>query len=186
MPIPKEPTPPHNPSSSSKNPGLGIPEGTPNSWELRIADYEDVAPVLEELTAHMNEQQREAFQDKLERYARKPDRDLIIATQNDRTLGIMCVIEEAEIPEGLPSSVVHFLRTFGCSTQLLVHPDARKQGVGTSLQLKGEEWARKRGRDGLWLVTRRMAYWYKRDFGYEDTARIKTKGVEKSILSKRF
>ena len=155
-------------------------------WKLQIATHEDVESIIIALTDHMNEAQRAVFRDKLERYARKPDRDLIIAVGDTRVLGLICVIEEAEVPASLSSSTAQLLSTFACNTQLLVHPDARKQGIGSSLQLKAEQWARGRGRSGFWLVTRKMAYWYQRDFGYEKVGSISAKNTEKSVMAKEF
>ena len=154
--------------------------------KLQIASHYDVKSTIFALTDHMSEAQRAVFRDKLQRYARKPDRDLIIAVCDNRVLGLICVIEKAEVPASLPSSTAQLLSSFACNTQLLVHPDARKQGIGSSLQLKAEQWARARGRAGFWLVTRRMAYWYQRDFGYEKVGSISAKNTEKSVMAKEF
>jgi GNAT superfamily N-acetyltransferase len=154
--------------------------------QLKVATEEDVKPTLCHLTEHMKDRQRAAFRDKLERYVRKPDRDLILAVEAGRVLGLICVIDQAEFPSSLPKKTVDRLRNFACSTQLLVHPRVRQQGIGNSLQLRAERWARERGSRGLWLVTRRMAYWYRRHFGYEEMARTKVKNTEKMVMAKEF
>jgi GNAT superfamily N-acetyltransferase len=134
----------------------------------------------------MNDQQRLVFGDKLERYVRKPDRDLILAMQGDQVLGLVCVIDQMPPPSNFPYQKADQLQNFAFGTQLLVHPSVRRQGVGNSLQLRAEQWARKRGRTGHWLITRRKADWYQRHFGYEEIGRIREKGVEKIVMSKQF
>lgn len=156
------------------------------TWELRLAINSDVEPILAQLTGHMNDQQRAAFRDKLERYVHKPDRDLILAIHGGQVLGLICVIDQAGFPSSLPKKALERLRNFACSTQLLVHPQVRKQGIGNSLQLRAEKWARERGRAGLWLVTHRMAYWYRKHFGYEEVGRINVKNTEKSVMAREF
>jgi GNAT superfamily N-acetyltransferase len=155
-------------------------------WELKLASEEDVETTVVHLSDHMNDQQRAVFWDKLERYVRKPDRDLILAVQGGQILGLVCIIEQAEFPSSLPKQAAERLQNFASSTQLLVHPRLRKRGIGNSLQHQAEKWARERGRGGLWLVTRRMAYWYRRYFGYEEVARINVKNTDKSVMAKEF
>ena len=155
-------------------------------WELELATEEDVETTVVELSDHMNDQQRAVFRDKLERYVRKPDRDLILAVHSGQVAGLVCVIEQAEFPSSLPKQAAERLRNFASSTQLLVHPRLRKQGIGNSLQHQAEKWARERGMGGLWLLTRRMAHWYQRHFGYEEVAKVNVKNTEKSVMSKEF
>jgi GNAT superfamily N-acetyltransferase len=154
--------------------------------QLKVATKEDVEPTVAQLSDHMTDQQRVAFQDKLERYVQKKDRDLILAVKGEQVLGLVCVIDQAEFPSSLPKQTLERLRNFACSTQLLVHPQQRKQGIGTSLQLRAEQWASERGRDGFWLVTNRMAYWYRRHFGYAEVAKINVKNTDKSVMAKKF
>jgi predicted N-acetyltransferase YhbS len=155
-------------------------------WELKVATKEDVKPTVAQLSDHMNDQQRAAFQDKLERYVQKKDRDLILAMKGDQVLGLVCVIEQAEFPSTLPKQTLEWLGNFACSTQLLVHPQQRKQGIGNSLQLRAEQWASERGRAGFWLVTHRMADWYRRHFGYGEVAKVNVKNTDKSVMAKEF
>jgi GNAT superfamily N-acetyltransferase len=156
------------------------------TWELKVATEADVESILAELSGHMNDQQRKAFRDKLERYARKPDRALIFAKQDHRVLGYVCVIEEGAAPSDLTDEAAQRLRSLAHGTQLFVHPDFRKQGIGSSLHLQVEKWARDRGKTGFWMVTHRKAYWYARDFGFEEICRIRAKGVEKILMVKEF
>ena len=48
-------------------------------WELKLASESYVQPTVEQLADEMNDQQRQAFRDKIQRYIQKPDRDLILA-----------------------------------------------------------------------------------------------------------
>ncbi|MGD8372959.1 MAG: hypothetical protein PVI19_15525, partial [Syntrophobacterales bacterium] len=100
------------------------------TWELKVATEADVESILAELSGHMNDQQRELFRDKLERYARKPDRVLILAKQEHLVMGYVCVIEEGEAPPDLTDETAQRLRPLAHGTQLFVHPDFRKQGIG--------------------------------------------------------
>ena len=73
-----------------------------DAWELKVATEVDVDPAVEELSDHMNDRQRAAFKDKLQRYVRKPGRELIVAVHGGQTLGLVCVIEQAQFPPPFP------------------------------------------------------------------------------------
>jgi GNAT superfamily N-acetyltransferase len=156
------------------------------TWELKVAADGDVRPTLEQLTDHMNNEQRQAFRDKLQRYVQKPDRDLILALRGHQVLGLVCVIHQGEFPPGLSGQNREYLRDFACGTQLLVHPSFRRRGIGGSLLSQAEKWAHKRGLAGFWIITHRMSDWYEKHFGYEQIARIEVKGVAKTLLAKKF
>ena len=156
------------------------------TWELKIATEKDVQPTIEQLTDHMNDQQRQAFRDKLQRYVQKQDRDLILAVRGLQVLGLVCVIDQAQFPPRFPEQKASHLQNFACGTQLLVHPSFRKKGVGGSLLARAERWAHEHGLAGFWLVTHRKAEWYKTNFGYREIHRLDDKGVEKILLAKSF
>ena len=161
-------------------------EAAPLSWDLKVAVEADVEPSLEQLTDYMNDQQRQAFRDKLQRYVQKPDRDLVLAVQGLQVLGLVCVIHQAEFPPGFSKQNMDYLRDFASVTQLLVHPSFRRRGIGGSLLTQAEAWARKRGLAGLWITTHRMAHWYETNFGYKQITRIEVKGVGKAVMAKKF
>ena len=161
-------------------------EAAPFSWDLKVAAEADVQPILEQLTDHMNDQQRAAFRDKLQRYVRKPGRELIVAVRGGQTIGLVCVIAQAQLPPRFPEQKASYLRNFACGTQLLVHPSFRKQGVGGSLLIRAERWAHEQGLTGFWIVTHRQAAWYKTHFGYQELHRLDDRGVEKILLARSF
>ena len=156
------------------------------TWELELATEIHVQPTVEQLTDHMSEQQRQAFRDKIQRYIQKPDRDLILAVRGPEVLGLVCVIDQAELPPGLSVENMGYLKNFASGTQLLVHPSFRGRGIGSSLHIHAESWARKRGLPGYWFITHRMAHWYERDFGYVTIASIEVEGVKKIVMAKKF
>ena len=157
-----------------------------DSCELKVATEFDVDPAVEALGDHMNDRQRAAFRDKLQRYVRKPDRELIVAVRGGQTLGLVCVIKQAQFPPRFPEQKASLLRKCACGTQLLVHPFFRKQGIGGSLLIRAEGWAHEQGLTGFWIVTHRKADWYRTHFGYQEIHRIDDKGVEKILLVKTF
>jgi GNAT superfamily N-acetyltransferase len=161
-------------------------EAAPFSWDLKVAAEADVQPILEQLTDHMNDLQRSAFREKLQRYVRKPDRELIVAVRGGQTLGLVCVIDKGRFPPRFPKQKASHLRNFACGTQLLVHPSFRKQGIGGSLLIRAERWAHEQGLTGFWIVTHRKADWYRTHFGYQEIHQIDDKGVEKTLLAKSF
>ena len=156
------------------------------TWELILARERDVQPTVEQLADEMNDQQRQAFRDKILRYIQKPDRDLILAVRGLQILGLVCVIDQARLPPGLSVENLDCLKNFASGTQLLVHPSFRSRGIGSSLHTKGETWARKRGFPGYWFITHRMAHWYEKDFGYLKIASIEVEGVKKIVMAKKF
>jgi len=154
-----------------------------NSWSVRLARWEDVSSTVAQLSGHMDEGRRGVFHQKLARYVRKPDRDLIIAVNGERIVGLFCIIEALSTPKALPGEPFH---QFACCTGLLVDSGYRRQGIGAGLVRRGEEWAMERGKAGLWLVTHGAASWYARHFGYEPVARVWEKGVAKTLMAKCF
>jgi GNAT superfamily N-acetyltransferase len=154
------------------------------AWVIEVATQLDVGPAVEHFSDHMNDRQRAAFRDKLERYVRKPDRDLIVALQDDRILGLICVIDRSILPSSFSDEEKAHLQEYASITQLFVHTTMRRKGIGGSLYLRAEQWARERGRPGLWLVTHQMGEWYRRHFNYEEIGRIGVKSTEKSVMAK--
>jgi len=157
-----------------------------DTWKCKVAVEQDVEATVHQLTDHMNGRKRAAFRDKLIRYVHKPDRDLILATDGRQILGLVCVIEQGTLPPNLPPDKEKHLRNYASGTQLLVHPSARGRGVGSSLHLRAEDWARQRGRAGFWHITHHKAEWYKTSFGFTEIDRLQSEGVEKVIMAKEF
>jgi GNAT superfamily N-acetyltransferase len=158
----------------------------PQSWQLRVAAEADVEPTIEQLTDHMNDQQRQALRDKLQRYVQKPDRDLILALRGPQILGLICVIDQGRFPPGFSGNHTEYLRNFACGTQVLVHPTCRRRGIGGSLLTEAENWAHKRRLTGFWVITHRMSHWYEKNFGYQQICQIEVKGVAKTLMAKKF
>ena len=156
------------------------------SWSLKKGSEADVERTLEQLTEHMNEQQRAVFRVKLQSYVHKPHRELILAVNGGQVLGLVCVTMQRELPSNFSSEKADQLKNFAFGSQLLVHHDVRRQGIGASLHLQSLQWARERRRAGHWLITHRMADWYRRHFGYEEFGRINKKGVEKILMLRKF
>jgi len=167
-----------DPQSMAENDAV---EKAAYSWDLKVAAEADVKPTIEQLTDHMNDAQRQAFRDKLLRYVKKLDRDLILAVRGVQILGLVCVIDQTAFPSGFSEKHIDYLRNFASGTQLLVHPSFRRRGIGGSLLSHAEAWARKRGLAGFWIIG-----WYERNFGYEQIARIEVKGVGKFLMAKKF
>jgi GNAT superfamily N-acetyltransferase len=156
------------------------------SWSVRLAHREDVSSTVAQLSGHMDEERRRFFRQKLARYVGKPDRNLIIAVNGEGIVGLFCIIEAMETPDALDDQVAKPLRQFVACTGLLVDSRHRRLGIGAGLVRRGEEWAKERGRAGLWLVTHGAASWYERHFGYQPIARVQEKGVAKTLMAKRF
>ena len=155
-------------------------------WAILIAQDDDVELTVSSLSNHMSDMQREKFRDKLHRYVRKPDRDLLLAVAENRVLGFYTVIERDSLPPELPVGVTNRLQDFACCTGLMVHPDYRRKGIGAALQLRGEQWARSRNRSGFWLSTHRQAGWYRRHFGFKEEGKATVREIERTIMAKEF
>jgi GNAT superfamily N-acetyltransferase len=134
------------------------------------------------LSGHMRPDQRTAFEDKLKRYADKPDRDLYMAGVKDRIVGFGCVIDKSPALLNQPFSSRPFFNTHASITGLMVLPPFRRLGLGMALVRQMEAWARDRNREGIWLVTHRMAAWYQTHFGYGTVGHITVKKVKKTVM----
>ena len=156
------------------------------SWELRLGTSEDVDETIRQLSDDLDAQEREKRRRKLNLYARESDRDVILAVNKDRILGYLTIVEYDEPRSDIPNDVAERLRAFAFPSQLQVHPQFRKRGIGSSLMLQAERWARERGKPGLWSITHRKAYWYKRDFGYEELGKVWENETYKTVIVKQF
>jgi GNAT superfamily N-acetyltransferase len=165
------------------------------SWTARIAHAKDLPLILEHLCGHMAPKQKRQFGDKLSRYIRKPDRDVLLAAIPEQVLGITLIIEQADIPDTwTPETTAAVdiidwkvrLDSYSCSTNLLVHPAFRKRGIGSSLIKQWRPWSIQRNRWGIWFDTHRLAGWYITRFDFEHVGQIMVKGVEKSVMAKNF
>lgn len=138
------------------------------------------------LSGHMEPDQQAAFEDKLSRYARKPDRDLYVALAENQIAGFGCVIDQSPAPLNRPFSSDPLFNTYASITGLMVLPAFRRQGIGAGLVRQLETWARNRGSQGVWLITHRMADWYRKHFNYLEMGKISTNNVEKTAMIRRF
>lgn len=157
-----------------------------SKWHIVIAQEHDIEAAVSGLSGHMNDEQRRKFRDKLNRYVRKGDRDLVLALQGDRVIGFYTVIDYDDLPPEVPASISVRVRDYACGTGFMVHPDCRRQGIGMSLHERVEHWARQRGKPGFWLSTRRQANWFHKHFGFDEIARVMVKGIERRIMAKDF
>jgi len=156
------------------------------NWNLIVAEAGDVNSAVASLSGHMDAEQRKKFEEKLNRYVRKPDRDLILAVSGKMVLGFYTVIDQDDLPDTISDATREHLIGFACGTGFMVRSDYRRRGVGESLQQRVEQWAKERGKPGFWLSTRRQAEWYRKHFGYEEVGRVVVKGIERTIMAKTF
>jgi GNAT superfamily N-acetyltransferase len=158
----------------------------PLAWEPIVASVGDAARAACQLGAAFSPARRAAFQDKLERYARKPKRVLFLAVCGSRVLGFVTAIEAQEAPASLSHAAAGYLKDHAALTGLLVDPRCRRQGIGEGLLRRAEQWCRERGKAGAWLVTHRMADWHRRHLGYREVGRILHRRAEKRVMARHF
>ena len=156
------------------------------TWELRYGASEDVDAAIEQVSDDMDENERARRRQKLHLYARESDRDIILAVNQDRILGYLTIVEYDEPRSDIPDDIAERLKDFAFPSQLQVDPKFRKLGIGSSLMLAAEQWARQRGKPGLWSITHRKAYWYIRDFGYKELGKVWEKKTYKTVIVKEF
>jgi GNAT superfamily N-acetyltransferase len=145
-----------------------------------------VAAAYQNLNRDMNPEFVHVFLDKLERYARKPDRALFLIEYQKNIIAFATIIDSAPVPDILSKEQVSLLTGYSCGTGLMVLPEYRKNGVASLLVNQWEEWSLKNGLPGIWVVTKKMDEWYRKHFDYSYLTRIKRRGVKKTILHKQF
>ncbi len=155
-----------------------------DSFFVFRATVEDTDRAFHDLKRDMNPQFVHVFLDKIQRYAKKPDRALFLAGQENRIVGFSTIIDTSPPPEGFAEE--SFLQQYACGTGLMVLPEYRKKGIGSWFLREWEHFAAEIGAAGLWLVTRQMADWYQSRFNYELLGQTVSKGVEKSVLVKHL
>lgn len=150
------------------------------------ATSEHVASAYQDLNRDMNPEFVHVFLDKIERYARKPDRALFLVQHQNATIAFATIIDRAPVPDELTVEQTTPLMSYSCGTGLMVLPEFRKKGVASLLVNQWEVWSRQKGCQGIWVVTKKMGEWYRKHFGYTQVGLIGCKGVKKTILKKSF
>lgn len=161
------------------------PRGIDNKIIFSIASYDEYENAATSLSRHQGPELQLAFKDKVERYTRKQDRDVILARIEDDIIGYCLVIDQLTPPDSLSPEFFQRLSSYGCITGLGVNPEWRENGIGASLVRQGLEWAKDHGLPGIWLRTRVMAEWYKKHLQFERVgSMIVKKTVKKAVLAK--
>jgi len=145
-----------------------------------------VDSAYQDLNRDMNPEFIHVFLDKLERYARKPDRALFLIKYQGSIIAFATIIDSAPVPDDLTREQTTPLVSYSCGTGLMVLPEFRKKGVASLLVDQWELWSRKKGLPGIWIVTKLMGEWYRKHFNYRHVEVIESKGVKKTILKKSF
>jgi GNAT superfamily N-acetyltransferase len=143
-----------------------------------------ITSAYQDLKKDMNPEFVHVFLDKLERYARKPDRALFLVEYQDTIIAFATVIERAPVPDELSVEQTAPLTSYSCGTGLMVLQEFQKRGVASLLVNQWEVWSRKKGCKGIWLVTKKMGAWYQNHFDYLQVGMIECRGVKKTILKK--
>ena len=152
---------------------------------MALAHHGEVEFIAESLGHHLLPEIQVAFKEKVDRYIHKTGRDVIIARINEHIVGYCMVIENLELPDSLSPDIHKRLSTYGCITGLGVNPEWRRNGIGVRLVKEGISWMEHRGLPGLWLRTRVMSEWYKKNLQFEIVgSMIVKKTVIKAILAK--
>lgn len=159
-----------------------LPQDPP--WRITRAHSSDVATAFNDLKRDMNPTYVHVFLDKLRRYAAKPDRALFLASTTTKTIAFATIIDRSPPPTDSGPEIRDSLCLHACGTGLMVLPEFRRQGVASGLVQQWEVWARRQERCGIWVITRQMAPWYQRCFGYYVQGETCCQGVKKTILSK--
>ena len=134
----------------------------------------------------MNPEFVHVFLDKIERYALKPDRALFLVQHQNTTIAFATIIDNAPVPDELTLEQATPFMSYSCGTGLMVLPEFRQKGVASLLVGQWEVWSRKKGCQGIWVVTRKMGDWYRKHLNYLQVEVIERKGVKKTILKKPF
>lgn len=150
------------------------------------ASSTDVASAFRDLSGDMDPDFVHVFLDKLQRYAKKPDRALFLVRYRGSIIAFATIIEQAPVPGEVECARAGKLNSYACGTGLMVLPEFRKKGVASLLVQEWEAWSQKRGLPGIWVVTRKMARWYQDHFHYSQFAYISRRGVKKTVLEKQF
>ena len=145
-----------------------------------------VAAAYQNLNRDMNPAFVHVFLDKLERYARKPDRALFLAKYQKNIIAFATIIDSAPVPDTLSVDQATLLSGCSCGTGLMVLPEYRKKGIASLLVKQWEEWSLKNELPGIWVVTKEMGDWYRKHFNYSYVACSERGGVKKTILQKQF
>jgi GNAT superfamily N-acetyltransferase len=100
------------------------------------------------------------FSKSFQRLVEQPDVVLLVALQSGQVTGFLL---------GLDHDTLFANGRVAWIEELMVHKEHRRNGIGTQLVRRFEEWARSRGNVLVALATRRAAPFYSA-IGYEDSA----------------
>lgn len=144
----------------------------------------DVDSAFRDLSGDMDPNFVHVFLDKLERYARKPDRALFLIKCKGSIIAFATIIDRAPVPDELGEQLGVELAGYACGTGLMVLPKFRKKGVASLLVREWTAWAQNEALPGVWVVTRAMAEWYQKHFSYVQLGHIHRRETIKTVLAK--
>ena len=102
-----------------------------------------VTAAYQDLSRDMNPEFVHIFLDKLERYARKPDRALFLVEYQKSIIAFATIIDRAPVPGVLNEEQATLLMGCSCGTGLMVLPEYRHKGVASLLVNQWELWSLK-------------------------------------------
>jgi len=146
----------------------------------------DVQRAFQDLSRDMNPEFVHVFLDKLERYAKKPDRALFLIAYNESIIAFATIIDKSPLPEISTPQALSNISDYACGTGLMVLKEYRRKGVASLLIEAWERWSKERNIPGLWVITYKMSNWYQVNFRFELLGNTQLKGVKKSVLAKTF
>ncbi len=146
------------------------------------ASIDHIDKAFQDLSRDMDPRFVHVFLDKLQRYAIKPDRALFLAQQQGHIIGFATIIDNSPAPREFAELAI--LQNYACGTGLMVLVEYRHNGVASCFVREWENWAMERGFEGVWVVTRKMADWYRVHFDYSLLGDIVRNNTKKTLLVK--
>lgn len=156
------------------------------SCTLSLATPADMQRAFRDLNKDMNPEFIHLFLDKLERYAKKPDRALFLVEYKKKVIAFATIINKSSLPDTPNGFILNDLNNYACGTGLMVLKEHRRKGVASLLVKAWEHWAKDSQLLGIWVITHKMSNWYQTNFGFSLLGVINLQGVQKSILAKKF
>jgi ribosomal protein S18 acetylase RimI-like enzyme len=122
--------------------------------------------------------------ERVERFLKKKEKIMLIAeTKHKRVVGFLGFKKYEEMPQA--KKFLDFTK-YSHVAWIAIHPDFRKQGIGTLLMNESEKYNKEFKKAGIWLDCRESKIPFYKKLGYKVLGNYMDKDKEKFVLLKRL
>ncbi len=150
---------------------------------IRIATSADLVKLLE-LMQTENHRTKEWAEERTKTYLSRKTKKIFIAEIASELVGYLG-IKEKENHEPTEYIIREDIHTYAAIEWIMVHPHYRHQHIGHQLLAAGEQWAKERGQEGVWLDCKEKLIPFYTSAGFQVRGSYDDSGDKRFVFSKK-